>query len=288
MIALTSADSLQAYTQHLQDYQSRYRRLDNRFEISAWIAWILGKFEQYGFTNCSYQEYELQGVTQRNVIATIPGSVNPDTYVLIGAHYDSITNSQPMVFAPGADDNASGTAGLLEMARIMKAANFQPDCSIRFIAISAEEGLGWGSDHYCQTAIAEGQDIRLMLNMNMIACSEEAAGEFLIHPYEGFLYHCDEAVRISELYSVYQPAYGSFNGTSDSIRDTQSPVSIDVYNLKGQRVMRLYQGEIKEETELIWDGKDFRGRACASGIYFLRAKQSGHIVTRKVLLLKTP
>jgi hypothetical protein len=71
-------------------------------------------------------------------------------------------------------------------------------------------------------------------------------------------------------------------------RDTQSPVSIDVYNLKGQRVMRLYQGEIKEETELIWDGKDFRGRACASGIYFLRANQSGHIVTRKVLLLKTP
>ena len=214
LISIVNADTLRAYVQHLQNYQTRYALADNHLEVANWIK---GKFESYGFTNTWMQEYPHNNTTQYNVIATIPGYLHPDIYIIVGGHYDSISfNSDFFTFAPGADDNASGTAGVLEIARVMMATGYQPKCSIRFIAFSAEEGAAWGSETYCDYAIAENQNIRVMINLDMVANNLEVSQEFRVMPYLGCEEYSYETMRIAELYSSYQPVLGITGMGSDS------------------------------------------------------------------------
>nr|MBP9037803.1 M20/M25/M40 family metallo-hydrolase [Candidatus Cloacimonas sp.] len=214
LISIVNADTLRAYVQHLQNYQTRYALADNHLEVANWIK---GKFESYGFTNTWMQEYPHNNTTQYNVIATIPGYLHPDIYIIVGGHYDSISfNSDFLTFAPGADDNASGTAGVLEIARVMMATGYQPKCSIRFIAFSAEEGAAWGSETYCDYAIAENQNIRVMINLDMIANNLEVSQEFQVMPYLGCEEYSYETMRIADLYSSYQPVLGVTGMGSDS------------------------------------------------------------------------
>src|SRR5690606_28808638 len=100
-------------------------------------------------------------VTTRNVIALLPGNgPNADEYVVIGAHYDHLgkvaprrpsTKTQPGPRGPeihnGADDNASGTAGVIELAR-MFAQSGSANRGLLFMAFSAEEMGLLGSDHF--------------------------------------------------------------------------------------------------------------------------------------------
>jgi len=99
--------------------------------------------------------------TSRNCVATIPGSITPEKEYLIVAHYDG-----PLGNTPGADDNASGTAAALEVMRILK--NYRFESTIRFIATSGEETGLLGSRHYVALAKAQGRDIRLAVNLDMI------------------------------------------------------------------------------------------------------------------------
>jgi len=99
--------------------------------------------------------------TSRNCVATIPGSITPEKEYLIVAHYDA-----PLGNTPGADDNASGTAAALEAMRILK--NYKFESTIRFVATSGEETGLLGSRHYVALAKAQGRDIRLVINLDMI------------------------------------------------------------------------------------------------------------------------
>ena len=65
------------------------------------------------------------------MIATLTGIYEPQVYNIVGGHHDSYSSGDPMVFAPGADDNASGTAAVLEIARVIKANNYQPESTIK-------------------------------------------------------------------------------------------------------------------------------------------------------------
>ena len=214
LISLVNADTLRAYVQHLQDYQTRYALADNHLEVANWLK---GQFESYGFTNTWMQEYQHNNTTQYNVIATIPGYLYPDLYIIVGGHYDSYSaNSDSYVFAPGADDNASGTAGVLEIARVMMAIGYQPKFSIRFIAFSAEEVNGLGSEAYCNYAINANQEIRVMLNLDMIANNLQTSQEFRVMPYQGSEEYSYETIRIAQQYSSYQPVLGETDMGSDS------------------------------------------------------------------------
>jgi leucyl aminopeptidase len=74
-----------------------------------------------------------------NVIGVLRGSRRPDRMHVIGAHYDSVNREGPTAPAPGADDNASGTAALLEIARAIRASGQRPTETIIFAAFAAEE-----------------------------------------------------------------------------------------------------------------------------------------------------
>jgi hypothetical protein len=104
----------------------------------------------------------------RNVVASLPGTAVPERVLVLGAHYDSFSNNQFKV-APGADDNASGVAALLEIARILSRRRFA--LTIRFVAFDAEELGTFGSEHAAGLAKRRLETIAAMLNLDMIGYS---------------------------------------------------------------------------------------------------------------------
>ena len=149
---------------HLSGYGTRHSGSKESIEAGQWIR---DRLTALGY-EVEFHDFALNGKTCRNVVATRLGKTEPDTFLVLGAHYDSRARNlgDPRAAAPGADDNASGTSGLLELARILS--QVETGCSIRLIAFSGEEQGLVGSTSYARKAAAEKHKIRAMLNMDMI------------------------------------------------------------------------------------------------------------------------
>lgn len=110
-----------------------------------------------------------------NLIAEIPGSTRPEQIVIIGAHYDSVNHKS--VWSPGANDNASGTAAVLALAR--RLATHQPRTTLRFVLFACEEPPHFWTDSmgslvYARDAKARGEQIVAMLSIETIGCYSDA------------------------------------------------------------------------------------------------------------------
>jgi len=125
---------------YLEGLGERYSHA-NQVKVAAWLVAELKKLS--GVT-VSEHTYTHGGNKYSNVVADIPGTTKKDDWLLMGAHYDS-TSSDPKN-APGADDNASGTAAVLEVARAM--AGCKPARSLRLLFFSQEEKGTIGSQAY--------------------------------------------------------------------------------------------------------------------------------------------
>jgi photosystem II stability/assembly factor-like uncharacterized protein len=109
----------------------------------------------------------------RNVVGTLEGTASDEQIVVCG-HYDSISED-PMSLAPGADDNASGTAAVVEALRVLSAHSFER--TVKFICFSGEEIGLHGSGAYAADARLRGDDIAGVLNLDMIAYVDAAPEE---------------------------------------------------------------------------------------------------------------
>jgi len=168
LVAWVSPDRLAADIQDLESFQTRYATTGN---ARAAAETIFRRFAEAGVA-VHTEEFVSGGVTVSNVIATIPGRVSPNQVVIVGAHYDSFARTQYLTTAPGADDNASGTAGVMELARILAGQAF--DFTIRLVAFAAEEtGLN-GSRDYAVRARQRGEQVVGMLDLDMIAFVDRA------------------------------------------------------------------------------------------------------------------
>jgi hypothetical protein len=111
------------------------------------------------------QSYRVDGKTFSNVVATLPGNDDPPEAIVIGAHYDTVWNT------PGADDNASGVAVLLEMCRALQ--NYSPGKTIKLVFFTLEEPPifdteSMGSWIFASDAKARGENIVLMISLDML------------------------------------------------------------------------------------------------------------------------
>ncbi|MEJ7677407.1 MAG: M28 family metallopeptidase [Segetibacter sp.] len=104
-----------------------------------------------------------------NVIAKIPGTKRPGEYIIYSAHWDHLgygkADEKGDSIYNGALDNASGTAGLLELARVFKALKTKPERTIVFLSVTAEEQGLWGSAYYAQNPIYP--IVKTVANINM-------------------------------------------------------------------------------------------------------------------------
>ena len=169
-------------------YKSRYclrvQETDDPSDFAADNAaeYIYNKFKSYGL-DVEYDVFPHEVLTQghyqmRNVVATLPGKGTNHKVFIISAHYDSIASKstnwqlewkkQP---APGANDDASGTAAVLEAAKILSQYEF--NSTIRFVLFSGEELGLHGSKHYAKKMWDNKEEIAGDFQLDMIAYSPD-------------------------------------------------------------------------------------------------------------------
>jgi hypothetical protein len=127
-----------------------------------------------------YDYYTLPGVGERrNVIAEQVGVTQPERVFMLTAHLDSTTYQNPMALAPGADDNASGSTGVLMAAEIMSQYDF--GCTLRYALFTGEEQGLYGSKAYSAEVYARGDQIEAVLNIDMIGYNGDSAPYLQLH-----------------------------------------------------------------------------------------------------------
>ncbi len=191
-INLINADSIKSYIEQLTDFKTRFMLADNRNDIAKWIA---DKFKSFGYDDIAIQgfqntiEWPMQSgkketSLQYNVLANLPGKQTEDTICVLGAHYDCMIlgpTADPYKFSPGADNNASGLAICLEIARVLKQSGFEPKYPIQFVAFGSEEFMTMfvegesGSQTYIAALKHEGKMVKLMIDNNQVSFASDTA-----------------------------------------------------------------------------------------------------------------
>ena len=133
------------------------------------------RFEALGLQT-GYQAWTAGGRSNRNVIGIQPGVGTSSEIVVLCAHIDDMPSSGD---APGADDNASGSIGVLAAAGILR--NYSFDRTIRYILFTGEEQGMLGSEAYARAAQTAGDDIVAVLNLDMVAW--DGNGDGALHLY---------------------------------------------------------------------------------------------------------
>ncbi|UCD75649.1 MAG: M28 family peptidase [Phycisphaerales bacterium] len=162
------------------------------------IAFLM---EGYGLT-VTLEPFLYYGTTYYNVVGTKVGTLHPDQEVVIGGHYDSVDN-------PGADDNASGTALVLEAARII--CQYDSDYTIRFVAFDREEQGLIGS--YAYVSDHSSDDIIAMVGADMVAY-DNGSNNALLYAHDAPL-KAELGAAIVEYSNGLGYIDGGWNGQSD-------------------------------------------------------------------------
>lgn len=137
--------------------------------------YIRQQLEPWG--NVETHEFQFRGKTHQNLILNLPANTSSNqTPILIGAHYDAVPGT------PGADDNATGVAVLLELAREFAAT--PPSHPIQIVAFDMEEYGLIGSKEYAAKLQQQKQPLRLMISLEMLGYCDSTPGS---QKYPAFL-----------------------------------------------------------------------------------------------------
>lgn len=146
------------------------RSFTDTVNLARCSAYIEDRFREAGLavTNQAYTAFQ---APCRNVIAVIPG--REPRRVVVGAHYDAVAGS------PGADDNASGVAGLLELARLLR--GLKPGLTVELVAFCTEEPPCFGTEHmgsahHARLLAERGTGVEAMIALEMIGTFSDEAG----------------------------------------------------------------------------------------------------------------
>jgi hypothetical protein len=174
LVEQVSMDNLENSIRWMQDLGSRPAE---HIEAVQTQNWLIEQFESFGlnvFIHRFYSDTSMAG----NVVAIKQGVEFPEQFIVVSSHYD--TSVRPGgVFVPGADDNASGTAGVVECARILS--QIPTKRSIIFIPFNAEEMGVIGSPHYVKKCAAEDMNILGVFNLDMIGFFPEDMGPLTMY-----------------------------------------------------------------------------------------------------------
>lgn len=154
-------DRLRSHLRQLVRERDPYMATAGHFYVQQYIR---EQFGQWGTVDV--HEFPVQQRTHTNLILNLPGSRQSDSVILIGAHYDAVPGT------PGADDNASGVAALLELAQAFAAQ--PPRYPVRLVAFDLEEYGMVGSEHYAEQLKHQKQQLRLMLSLEMLGYCTQA------------------------------------------------------------------------------------------------------------------
>ncbi len=188
LVGEVSAQNLEADVRRLVGFGTRHTLSDTQGPtrgIGAARRWVRGEFEKYSKTGGGRLKVEMdtftvkpdgrridQPVLMANVLATLPGTDSTDARVLlVSGHLDSRVSDvmNATADAPGANDDASGVALVLELARVLTGQKFP--CTLKFVAVQGEEQGLYGSTHLAGRAKKEGWHLVAVLNNDIVGNS---------------------------------------------------------------------------------------------------------------------
>ena len=161
-------DNLKVYLEQIIG-QDSYRNYKNTQQLQRVSAWIKEQMRLFGIP-CQYQSYSVNGLEYRNVICSL--SAGHASRVIVGAHYDVFGDQQ------GADDNASGVAGVIETARILSKQKAQLNQNIEFVFYTLQEAPFFkteqmGSYIHAKSVQANKNQIQAVYILEMIGYFDE-------------------------------------------------------------------------------------------------------------------
>ncbi|MCC9165342.1 M28 family peptidase [Pontibacter harenae] len=188
MVDEISAQNLKALVEKMVSFETRHTlstTTDKKRGIGAAREWVKSEFEKYAQASNGRMTVEMDKFVVKadgrrvpndtemaNVIATLKGSdPNDDRVIIVGAHLDSRATDvmDAKSKAPGANDDASGVALVMEMARVMASRNFP--ATLKFVAFQGEEQGLYGSSHLAKRAKEEGWNLIAMQNNDILGNS---------------------------------------------------------------------------------------------------------------------
>jgi Peptidase family M28 len=184
MVNEVSAAKIEATVRKLASFGTRNTlssQTDPKRGVGAARDWIYSEFERISADCGGCLEVEKQTFLQpkanrvpqpteiTNVVATLRGTTDPDRVYVVSGHYDSMCNLDATDIAcdaPGSNDDASGTAVSIELARVMSKRKF--DATIVFMAVAGEEQGLLGSTYFAQQAVEKKMNIEAMLDNDIV------------------------------------------------------------------------------------------------------------------------
>jgi hypothetical protein len=216
LIGQISDSSYTSSIQRLEAFSTRFETSDSIRFAGKWLydQFLLMGYEEVEFDSFTWTPFMVDTpIVSRNIIVTKVGNVSPESLVIVGGHYDSISYLSlyegPNEPAPGANDNATGIAGVLEIARLLQPHGFEK--TLVFACFAGEEvGMG-GSSHYSILLKEQDVPVRFSLVMDMIGYREDPS-KWYVNIDTGGPY-LDDAYRTAQLgmrYSNYLTPFLSF------------------------------------------------------------------------------
>ena len=203
ILAQMSEQNIAATIVDLSAFVNRYYSSTHGAQASNWLrdTWAALAARHGGM---SVAQFEHAGYGQRSVIATIAGSDKAGEVVVLGAHLDSINlaGDRGAAVAPGADDDASGVAGLTEVLRVIAAASYKPRRTIKLIAYAAEEVGLRGSQDIARDFKKNQVDVVGVLQLDMTNFKGSSKDIYLISDYTD----PDQNSFLGKLVEAYLPA----------------------------------------------------------------------------------
>lgn len=188
MVEEVSTKNIEAIVRKLVGFETRHSMSDTTSKttgIGAARNWIKAELERYAKDSGGRLKVEFDTFTQaadgrrvavptimKNVLAVLPGTDPLDDRVfIVSGHYDSRASdvNDAKIFAPGANDDASGTAAAMELARVMSKYKF--NCTLIFVAMVAEEQGLYGAANLAKRAKTEGWNLAGMITNDIIGNS---------------------------------------------------------------------------------------------------------------------
>lgn len=198
----------------LQQFEAFGKKTPGTVALGQTGNWIRSYYQRLGYADIRRDSFQYINHTLYNIVVTKLGTTYHDKYLIVDAHYDTYNG-------PGTNDNGSGTAIVMELARIM--ADLESAYSIKFIHFSAEEEGLIGSSHYVdEVVVPTGMQVKLVFNIdevggvhgqvnNTITCERDESPPQTNN--EASWAYTDTLANLVQLYTALQTtvnyAYGS-------------------------------------------------------------------------------
>ncbi len=165
LVTRVSQTNLQKWVNDLSAFHTRHTK---SAYISQVTTWLINQFRSFGYIDVVRHSYVKAGFQLDNVVCTKQGVGNTGQVIIVCGHYDCIMENpqDAAARAPGADDNATGIAIILEVARIL--ADVQLEDTVQFVGFSGEEQGLWGSTAYGQYIQANNINVHRLINLDMV------------------------------------------------------------------------------------------------------------------------